>query len=109
LTLAVRVTDSRARTVPRPWTVSLHGRGWTTVVVTGIAAAAARAAGSWRSQPASASNPHSTTAGTRTAIDRLAGFMRKPGSLASARERLYVALVDGGPGNLRPAQRSSAA
>src|SRR5690606_18262419 len=100
LTLALRVTDSRARTVPRPWTVSLHGRGWTTAVVTGIAAPPPRAAGAWRSQPASASSPHRSNAGIRAAIDRLAGFMRKPRSVASGRERLYVALVGPRPREL---------
>ena len=86
LTLAVRVTDSRACAVPRAWTVSFQATGWTVVVVTGIAAGAeVAAAGSRPQATVDPSTPARTSplARNRDTIDRLAAFIHKPPSVAS--------------------------
>src|SRR5690606_15249567 len=71
LTLAVRVTDSRARTVASACTVSLLGSTRTVVVVTGTGADVGAGAACWRQattprMQARARQP----AGNRDAIDR---------------------------------------
>ena len=79
LTLAVRVTDSRAWAVPSARTVSLQATGCTTVVVTWMSLAAGAAAPPCL--PPQPARPMAATASSRPAtrenddIDRLAGFM----------------------------------